>query len=79
MRRALDLVRAEFENRTWDAFWRTAIDGQPAGDVAAQLGMSLHAVYKAKSRVLRRLRQELAGLVETQPLPRAGEKESLGK
>jgi len=64
LRRALDLVRAEFENRTWDAFWRTAIDAQAPVDVAEQLGMSLQAVYKAKSRVLRRLRQELAGLLE---------------
>jgi RNA polymerase sigma-70 factor (ECF subfamily) len=63
-RRALELVRAEFENRTWEAFWRTAVDGQAPADVAEDLGMSLHAVYKAKSRVLRRLRQELNGLLE---------------
>jgi RNA polymerase sigma-70 factor, ECF subfamily len=62
-RRALDLVRAEFENRTWEAFWRTAVEGQSPGDVAAELGMTVPAVYKAKSRVLRRLRQELGGLL----------------
>jgi len=61
-RRALELVRAEFENRTWEAFLRTAVDGQPPAGVAEDLGMSVTAVYKAKSRVLRRLRQELAEL-----------------
>jgi RNA polymerase sigma-70 factor (ECF subfamily) len=62
-RRAIDLVRAEFENRTWEAFWKTTVDGRPPRDVADDLGMTVLAVYKAKSRVLRRLRQELGGLV----------------
>jgi RNA polymerase sigma-70 factor (ECF subfamily) len=62
-RRALELIRAEFENRTWEAFWRTAIDGQRPAHVAEELGMSVMAVYKAKSRVLRRLRQELGDLL----------------
>jgi RNA polymerase sigma-70 factor, ECF subfamily len=61
-RRVLELLRAEFEPRTWDAFWRIVVDGQPPAEVAAALGMSLPAVYQAKSRVLRRLRQELGGL-----------------
>jgi RNA polymerase sigma-70 factor (ECF subfamily) len=61
-RRLLELVRAEFESRTWDAFWRIVVDCQPPAEVAADLKMSLPAVYKAKSRVLRRLRQELGGL-----------------
>ncbi|MGA2799323.1 MAG: sigma-70 family RNA polymerase sigma factor [Thermoguttaceae bacterium] len=60
--RAVDLVRAEFEQRTWQAWWKTAIEGRPAADVAVEMGMSLAAVYKAKSRVLLRLRQELADL-----------------
>jgi RNA polymerase sigma-70 factor (ECF subfamily) len=62
-RRALELIRAEFENRTWEAFWRTAVDGRRPADVAEELGMSVMAVYKAKSRVLRRLRQELGDLL----------------
>jgi RNA polymerase sigma-70 factor (ECF subfamily) len=61
-RRAVELVRSEFEPRTWEAWWNTAVEGRPAADVAAEMGMSLAAVYKAKSRVLLRLRQELAGL-----------------
>ena len=61
-RRGLQLVRSEFENRTWEAFWRTTVDAHAPTDVADELGMSVAAVYKAKSRVLRRLRQELDGL-----------------
>jgi RNA polymerase sigma-70 factor (ECF subfamily) len=64
LRRGLELVRAEFETRTWDAFWQAAVEGQLPAAVAADLGMSVQAVYKAKSRVLRRLRQELDGLLE---------------
>ena len=60
----LEQVRLEFENRTWDAFYRTVVDGQSPAQVAAELGMTIQAVYKAKSRVLRRLRQELDGLTE---------------
>jgi RNA polymerase sigma-70 factor (ECF subfamily) len=62
--RALDLLRAEFEERTWVAFWRTAVEGQAPRDVAADLGMSAGAVRVAKSRVLHRLRQELGDLAE---------------
>jgi RNA polymerase sigma-70 factor, ECF subfamily len=57
--RALEVVRAEFEPRTWDAFWRIAVDGQSPAEVAAAMNLSLPAVYQAKSRVLRRLRREL--------------------
>jgi len=64
LHRAVNLVRAEFEDRTWQAFWRTAVQHQAASDAAADLGISVNAVYKAKSRVLRRLRDELDGLLE---------------
>jgi RNA polymerase sigma-70 factor, ECF subfamily len=60
--RSLELVRAEFEDRTWRAFWRVVVDGQTPADVADEFGLTIHAVYKAKSRVLRRVRQELGGL-----------------
>lgn len=58
LHRALDAVRAEFEPRTWDAFWGVVVDGRSPGEVAEALSMSLPAVYQAKSRVLRRLRRE---------------------
>jgi len=60
----LELLRAEFESRTWEAFRRVAIEGQPSARVAMDLGMSIESVYQAKSRVLRRLRQELDGLLK---------------
>ncbi len=59
MRRALDQVRAEFEDRSWQAFWRVAVDGRRAADVAAELKISVNAVYVARSRILRRLRDIL--------------------
>lgn len=62
--KGVDLVRAEFEPRTWEAFRRVAVEGQPSVRVAAELGMSVEAVYQAKSRVLRRLRREFDGLLK---------------
>ena len=63
-RNALDLIRIEFEDRTWQAFWRTVVDGRLARDVATELGMSPGAVRVAKYRVLRRFREELGDLGE---------------
>lgn len=62
--RALTLMRAEFEATTWQAFLETAMNARSAADVAQSLGLTTDAVYAAKSRVLRRLRQELEGLIE---------------
>jgi RNA polymerase sigma-70 factor (ECF subfamily) len=56
---ALELLRGEFEGRTWQAFWRTTVDGSTANAVAQELGMSPGGVRVATSRVLRRLREEL--------------------
>ena len=64
LHRGLELVRADFEERTWQAFWRCTIEGHPAAEVAADLGMRVDAVYQAKARVLRRLRQELGDLLD---------------
>jgi len=62
--RALKLIENDFTRDTWQAFLRQAIDEQSPIDVAAQLGMSLNAVILAKSRVFKRLRQELQGLLD---------------
>ena len=53
------MIRNEFEPRTWQAFWLTAVEGRAPKDVADELGMSGGAVRVAKSRVLHRLRAEL--------------------
>jgi len=60
-RRAVEAVRAEFEERSWQAFWRVTVDGLPAADVANALGITANAVYVARSRILRRLRETLSG------------------
>ena len=62
--RALDMIRAEFEDRTWAAFWHATVDDRTAAEIAADLGMSKEAVRQAKYRVLRRLREELDGLLD---------------
>ena len=58
--RALRMIESDFEPSTWQAFWRTTIDGQSAPDVAEELNMSPGAVRQAKHRVLARLREFLA-------------------
>jgi RNA polymerase sigma-70 factor, ECF subfamily len=57
-------VQGDFAAATWQAFLRHVLEGDPAAKVAEELGLSLNSVLLAKSRVLKRLRQELAGLVE---------------
>jgi RNA polymerase sigma-70 factor (ECF subfamily) len=64
VRRALELMQADFEPRTWKACWELVVAGRPGADVAAELGMTENAAYIAKWRVLRRLREELAGLLD---------------
>jgi RNA polymerase sigma-70 factor (ECF subfamily) len=62
--RALQLIRNEFEPATWTACWEYVVAGRAAAEVAAELGISVGAVYVAKSRVIRRLRRELHGLLD---------------
>jgi RNA polymerase sigma-70 factor (ECF subfamily) len=63
-RRALELIRSEFEERTWQAFWLSAVEGRETSAVATELGMSPVAVRIAKSRVLARLRAETDQLID---------------
>ncbi len=62
--RALELIRPEFEERTWQAFWRSAVEGHPTDLIAAELGISAVTVRVAKSRVLGRLRSEAGDLID---------------
>src|SRR5262245_31487158 len=57
--RAVDSIRPDFSERTWQAFWRVVIEDQSADAVARDLAMTRNAVYVAKSRILRRLRETL--------------------
>lgn len=62
LHRALEQVRCEFEPKTWQAFWRCVIDDLPTTVVADELAISIASVRKYRSRVLRRLRQQLGEL-----------------
>jgi RNA polymerase sigma-70 factor (ECF subfamily) len=64
VRSLLRLMEAEFEPMTVRVFRMLALENRPAADVAAEVGMSLAAVWGAKSRVLRRLREEAEGLID---------------
>lgn len=66
---AVERVRPEFRENSWQAFWKTAIENQSASATASDLEISVGAVYIAKSRVLARLREVVATL---------GDGESLG-
>jgi RNA polymerase sigma-70 factor (ECF subfamily) len=63
-RTVVEMVRAEFAERTWVAFWRTVIDGQRPVDVAAELSISPASVRMAKCRVLARVREQLGDSIE---------------
>jgi RNA polymerase sigma-70 factor (ECF subfamily) len=60
----LDLVEAEVEPATLQAFRRLALEGASGAEVAGELAMSVAAVYVAKSRVLQRIGQEAEGLID---------------
>lgn len=62
--RLLALVKPDFAPATWAAFEGLALGQRPAAAVAAELGLTENAVLLAKSRVLRRLRQEAGGLLD---------------
>jgi RNA polymerase sigma-70 factor (ECF subfamily) len=57
--RALNHIRSDFKEESWRAFWGVVMEGRRPTDVASALGLSVNAVYIARSRILRRLRDEL--------------------
>jgi RNA polymerase sigma-70 factor (ECF subfamily) len=68
LRRLLEMIEPDFEPSTWLAFRRLVVEGEPTAAVASALGMTANAVRIAKSRVLHRLRQELAGLCDDEAI-----------
>jgi RNA polymerase sigma-70 factor (ECF subfamily) len=64
LRCLLDLMEQEFEPSTVRAFRRLALDGASGAEVAGELGLSVAAVYVAKSRVLHKIREHAAGLID---------------
>jgi RNA polymerase sigma-70 factor (ECF subfamily) len=61
--RALELIREDFQETTWQAFWRTALENQTPAEVGPALGLSTAAVRQAKARVLRRLKEVVGDLI----------------
>ncbi len=62
--RAMELLRGSLQRTTYRACWEYVVRGRTAAEIAEELGISINAVYIAKYRVLRRLRQELDGLLD---------------
>jgi RNA polymerase sigma-70 factor (ECF subfamily) len=62
---AAERVRGDFQDSTWRAFWLTAVEGRSGKEAAAELGLTVAAVYLARSRVLARLKEEVRQLQET--------------
>lgn len=60
----LEQIRPQFEPKTWAAFRRVALDGLSPAQVAAEQGMTVNAVFIAKSRVMTQLRLAGAGLLD---------------
>ncbi|TWU07720.1 RNA polymerase sigma factor [Stieleria varia] len=60
--RVLQWLRESFDPRTWRMFWESSVLGREVADVADEMKVSKWAVYKARARVLQRLRSEMAGL-----------------
>ncbi len=61
---AMDSMRGDFAPQTWEALTQLMKTGQPAADVARETGISVWTIYAAKSRLMKRLRNELEGLLE---------------
>jgi RNA polymerase sigma-70 factor (ECF subfamily) len=56
---AADRVRGQFQDNTWQAFWKTAVEGRAAKEVAEKLGMSAPAVLMAKGRVIGKIQEQV--------------------
>jgi RNA polymerase sigma-70 factor (ECF subfamily) len=59
---AAEQVRGTVQEATWQAFWQTAVEGKSGQEVAQALGMTVAAVYLAKSRVMAKLKEQIRQL-----------------
>jgi RNA polymerase sigma-70 factor (ECF subfamily) len=62
--RALELVRGEFEERTWQMFWLSTVEDRDPAALAEELNTTTNNIRQARSRVLRRLREEVGDLID---------------
>jgi RNA polymerase sigma factor (sigma-70 family) len=63
-RRLLAMIEPQFAPSTWQAFRRVVLEGARPDSVAAEMGLTVNAIFIAKSRVLQRLRAESRGLLD---------------
>jgi RNA polymerase sigma-70 factor (ECF subfamily) len=63
---AANQIRDEFQPDNWEAFWRTAVDGETVDEAARRLGKSRSSVHSARSRIMRRLKEKVNELSETE-------------
>jgi RNA polymerase sigma factor (sigma-70 family) len=61
----MERIRPEFAPTAWESFRRVVVEGEKPEQAAAALGLSLSAVYSHNYRVRKRLRQEAAGLLDS--------------
>jgi RNA polymerase sigma-70 factor (ECF subfamily) len=64
-RQAVELIRNEFSDQDWKAFFLVAVNGISPTEAAVQLGMTVNSVYLAKSRIVKRVREEFEGLIDS--------------
>ena len=62
--RVQEAVRARVDDRTWEVFWRIAVEDAPIREVAEAAGLSYAAAFAAQKRVRRMLREEAAALAD---------------
>lgn len=63
LKRALDLMKVEFREHTWRAFWMSAMDGRTTDEICQELDMKPGAVRQARSKVRKRLAEEFGDIV----------------
>ncbi len=52
-------IRDEFQPETWNAFWQVGVEGHSVAEVAQMLGKKPGAIYAARGRVMRRLKEKI--------------------
>lgn len=62
------IIQGEFEPATWQGFWRTMVDGESIETVANDLGKQVGSVYAARSRVVKRMKQEMDAITQSEEI-----------
>ncbi len=61
---AAELVRGEFRETSWRAFWMTQVEGRPVTHVARELGVTPGSIYMSRSRIFARIRSRIADVLD---------------